>query len=293
MSFLAKPYLKAAFKKILQPLINILVRENVSYTEFISLTQEVFIDTAARESFGPDISKSISRISLLTGINKSVVRSYVYDVDASNKSAPVLTRALAEVMHRWNTDSKFTGPYGGVARELEFDGESEVTFVSLTHATGIDISPTVLLEELLASGMVERVEMDDGRFRYRIVARTFVFQNAGSLTPAMSDHLATVLNDLGATVVNNFQPNVEQKRLERAVYSTEGLTEEQLEIFMQTARHAVSDLITKLDDLLGDMAKAEGSTKSADRVDVGVNFFQFIRSREAEKSLRSLILDTP
>ena len=292
MSFAAKPHLKAAFKKILRPLVNMLVGENVSYTEFMSLAQDVFIDSAARDSFGPDIPKTISRISLLTGINKSAVSAYVYDRDDIGESAPPLTTMLAEILHRWNTESKYTGPYAGVARELEFDGKGEVNFVELVRSTGTDISPDIFLDELLASGVVQRVVKDDGRFSYRIAGRTFVFQNTGNLTPAMSEHLASVLTDLGATVVHNFRPNVQNKRLERSVYSTEGLTEEQLDRFMKITRQSVSELITKLDDLLGEMANAAAGKSTSERIDVGVNFFQFVRIRENDISLRSVIRES-
>lgn len=293
MSFETKPHLRAAFRKIMRPLVTVLLREQVSYVEFIDLLEEVFIETTIRDGLASDVPKTIARVSVATGISKSEIDRYVYHPTAADKAQPVLTAVLAEIVHRWNTDPAYTGPYGGVARELDYDLTAGANFVELAKSTSPEIPPMTLLNELVACGAVQQRIDDDGHNRYRVLQRAFVFQNAASLSPGMAEHFATAMTDLASTLAHNFHPRATAKRVERAVYSTEGLTEEQVDEFIDFARASVTKLMVELDDLLAEMAKGAPASARQDRLDVGLNVFQYVRARENEPPLASLMAAEP
>lgn len=273
----------------MRPLVSVLMREQVSFPDFIDLIKEVFIETAIRDGLESSVPRTVARVAIATGVSKSEVRSYVFQPDELKKPEPVLNSVLAEIVHKWNTDVEYTGPYGGVARELDFDSTSGVNFVALAKSTSSDIEPNTLLSELIASGAIQQRVNDEGQTRYRVTQRAFVFQNAVKLSPGMADHFATVMTDLAATLAYNFNPNTSNKRVERAVYSTEGLTQEQVDEFVDFAKKSVTQLMVELDDLLAAMSKAAGTQAAAERMDVGLNVFQYVRERDAQVELRSLM----
>lgn len=282
-SLSSKPYLADAFKKILRPLVTMLVRAGVTYNDFAQLLQGVYIESAFRGGFEPGIPRSVARVSLATGLNRSVIERYLDNPDNSAGREPTLNSVLAEVVHRWNTMPAYSGPYG-VTIELDYDVTPQRNFVELVQSTGTQISPNAVLSELLAAGVVLSI---NGETRYKIVARTFVFQDA--LSPSMMEYFGNVMTDLAATVEHNTRPRVVQKRIERSVFADRGLTQAQLEEFEEFARARVPSLIAELDDYLATAATKSAATGDGELIDVGVNIFQYVRRRTPEPPLKALV----
>ncbi len=65
--------LLAAYRRILQPLVRILIRSGISYGEVAELMKTVFVEVAARDFDLPDRKTSLSRIAILTGLTRKEV----------------------------------------------------------------------------------------------------------------------------------------------------------------------------------------------------------------------------
>ena len=66
--------LLAAYRKLIQPLVRILVRNDVNFYDFVEVLKSVFVEVADKEEFRlPNRAMSDSRIAILTGLNRKEV----------------------------------------------------------------------------------------------------------------------------------------------------------------------------------------------------------------------------
>ena len=59
--------LLAAYRKLLHPLVRILIRSGISFGETAEVLKTVFVEVAARDFDLPDRKTSLSRIAIITG----------------------------------------------------------------------------------------------------------------------------------------------------------------------------------------------------------------------------------
>ena len=274
------PHLAQAFVKILRPLVKLLVRAGVTFTDFSELAKGVFVESAVRDTSGPVAQKSIARLAVMTGLAQSDVRRTLAAREKRAAPEPTMAAALAEIVQRWHTEAQFSGPYG-VPLELEFDSGPR-TFTQVVRMVGTKIHPQLLLNELMAAGVV----VSAGPDFYKIVSRTFVFPVA--MSPGMLEYFGNIMTDLATTVEYNIRPEAAGKRLERSVFADRPLTLGQLEAFEEFARSRVPDFISELDTWLARAASAAPPPGEEPLVDVGINVFQFVRDRAEEPPLESL-----
>ena len=182
------PHLAQAFVKILRPLVKLLVRAGVTFTDFSELAKGVFVESAVRDTSGPVSQKSIARLAVMTGLAQSDVRRTLAARENRAQPEPTMASALAEIVQRWHTESQFSGPYG-VPLELEFDSGPR-SFTQLVRMVGTKIHPQLLLNEMLAAGVVVTAGPDF----YKIVSRTFVFPVA--MSPGMLEYFGNIMTDL-------------------------------------------------------------------------------------------------
>ena len=65
-----KQGLITAYRRLMRPLIRILIRNGVAYGEFAEIAKEVYIDVAASDFKVPHRKMSQARISILTGLTR-------------------------------------------------------------------------------------------------------------------------------------------------------------------------------------------------------------------------------
>src|SRR3982751_6844179 len=148
MSNNSRDQLLYAFRRVLRPLMRILVRSGVRYDEFLELVRGVYVETAVRDGLGDGLRPTRARISVSTGVARRDVDRFIDsegDVPVAQKS---LTRTLMEVLHRWHTDPQFVGPYG-IPLELEMNGPKGRSFRELVHFVNPATNPQDALEELV------------------------------------------------------------------------------------------------------------------------------------------------
>jgi len=103
--------LRKAYRRLLNPLVRILIRNGVSATETAELIRQVFVDAATSEEFQfPGRRLSDTRVAILTGLSRKEVHRLRNRSD-SDKARTNLSR-VARVIAGWNQDPDFTGPYG-------------------------------------------------------------------------------------------------------------------------------------------------------------------------------------
>jgi hypothetical protein len=269
-----------SFRRVLRPLIRILIRSGVRYDEFLELVRGVYVESAVRDGLGEVAKPTRAKISISTGVPRRDVDRFI-DHDGALPAAPrTLTRTLAEVLNAWHTDPQFVGPYG-IPLELEVRGHKGRSFSDLVRSVDKSVSATLVLDELIRL----RTIVWSGETHVRTVSRAFI--PVEEMSPAQLEFFGNALTRLAETLQFNLDRTNTGKRLERSVQSDKGLPAEVVPVFEKHVRERVTELLTDLDNWLSPYAAhlKEGEVGQK----VGLAVFQFVDPPPDDKSLKDKV----
>ncbi|MEO7774794.1 MAG: DUF6502 family protein, partial [Steroidobacteraceae bacterium] len=224
MTDTARAHLVHAFRKVLRPLVKILIRAGVRYDEFVEVIKGVFVESAIRDGIGRGGSLTRTRVALVTGVTRRDVDRYVDNEDLLAPPSPTHVARLTEVLHLWNTDPAFLGPYG-VPLEIDFDKTRGRCFTELVTKVDAIVDPNIVLEEMLRSGVV----VTSGERFLKVMSRSYVI--ADSMSPQVLEYFGNTISSLAHTLEHNMDPDTENRRLQRSVFADRGLAPELLPAF--------------------------------------------------------------
>ena len=261
--------LLAAYGRLLRPLIRILIRNGVSFSEFAEVAKGAYVEVAEKDFSVPNKKITQTRISALTGLERREVRRVVEiqeALEAARKSSN-LNRIVA-ILTGWHTDVDYTGPYG-VPIEVQLASGKGADFTELVHRhAGDKVSPQILLDEMVRAGVA--VETEKGWFK--VVSRYYIPQGSA---PAGLEHLSRTLQDLVTTIEHNLlEADSNKKMFERHVYTEEGIRPEDLPLFEAFAKEKAKILLEEIDNWLSQLEKP--NTPADDRISTGLGIFHYI-----------------
>jgi hypothetical protein len=268
-----REHLMYAFRRVLRPLIRILVRAGVRYDEFLELVRGVYVEAAALDGLGAVGKPSRARISIATGIPRSDVDRFVDSDGALPFIAQSFTNTLAKVLNAWHTDPQFLGPYG-IPLELVRRGERGKTFKELVHHVDSGADPDLVLHELQRLGAI----IFSGETHVRVMSRAMIATEAWS--PAQMELFGKSLTRLADTLQFNIDPRNAEKRLERQVMAEKGLPPEFVPEFEAHVRERVQQLLVELDNWITPHTEKPGPKTAV----VGLSVFEFCDSPEPDSS---------
>lgn len=280
MSDEAHAHLLFAFRRILRPLVKILVRAGIRFDEFCETVKGVYVESAVRDGLGPLGRATRARIAFVTGVPRREVDRYVDDASLLAAPRPTEARTLTEVLHLWHTDPAYQGPYG-VPLELDFAKRGSRSFAELVRRVDVNADPASILDELLRAGVVTG-SVDRS---VKVLTRAYVVPEP--MSASMLEHFGSTIANLASTLEFNIT-EAGEKRIERSVFADRGLPEDMIPQFDAYVRTRVDKLIEDIDDWLGDMAK-QPPPKGTTRVDTGLTVFHYVRSRAADPPLSSVV----
>ncbi len=256
-----------SFRRVLRPLIRILVRSGVRYDEFLELVKGVYVESAARDGLGDGNKPTRAKISISTGVPRRDVDRFI-DHDGALPTAPrTLTKTLAEILNVWHTDPQFVGPYG-IPLELDVKGQKNRSFTDLVRAVDNAATPGLVLEELIRL----RAVVWSGDTHVRAVSRAFI--PVEEMSPAQLEFFGNALTRLASTLQFNLDRANTGKRLERSVQSDRGLPAEVVPVFEKHVRERVTELLTDLDNWMSPYAAQV--KPGVEMQKVGLAVFQFV-----------------
>lgn len=183
-----------ACRATLGPVVRLLLRSGVSWREFAEAAKTTFVTVSTSEFGIRGRPTNVSRVAILTGINRRDVRKLRALLKQPASATPQYLNPAKRVLSGWHQDTDFTSA-AGEPRELHNDGDSP-SFADLWRRYGGDVPQGALLKELLAVGAVEKTA--DGRLR--AVSRAYIPRQ---IDPAKTLRAGSVLKDLGNTVVHD------------------------------------------------------------------------------------------
>lgn len=264
----ARAQLIFSFRKILKPMIRILLRAGIPYLEFREVLKGAYVEAAVRDGIrghaGP-----LTRTTLAdhTGIPLADVNRFIDD--PSVLAAPESTNQaiITEVLHIWCTDSHYIGPYG-LPLELDLEETAGRNLTTLIYKADPTANPKAILRDMVEYGIVKPV----GLRHYRAVARMNISNDI--MSPQALDYFGRTMTNLANTLANNLGTPGGSPRLQRSVVADGGLPEYALPEFESLLREKVQKLLVDVDDWLS--ANRPHWVQPAKMLGTGLTVFHYV-----------------
>ena len=229
--------LQKAVMHALAPLVRLLLRHGVSHAAFANWAKQVYVDVASRE-FGIDGKRpTVSRIAIVTGINRKEVKR-IADLPAEVDTGVSKHNRAVRVVTGWLQDEEFRTARGK-PRVLTY-GDADDSFNRLVRKHGGDVPARALLDELVRVGTVSR----DGA-RIELARAGYVPHRSEE---ALLDLFATSARDLLTTLEHNLAGEG-PTRLQMSV-AYDNVTDAGLEAFRKLSAERAMALLRELDAAL-------------------------------------------
>ncbi len=262
----APPALVVAVKRVLRPLVGLLLDHNLTYTWLSGILKSIFVEVAEREFRLPGKEQTDSRITLLTGVHRKDVRRLRRE-PAVDETPPASIYLGAQLVALWISDDRFTDPAGEprpLPRRRQDDGDP--SFDDLVTSVSKDIRPRAVLDEWLR---LEAVEIDD-QDRVCLKADAFV-PSKGFEEKAY--YFGRNLHDHMAAARHNVQGG-EPPFLERSVYYDE-LTPGSIKVLAGMSEKEGMQALKALNRRARQLQKRDRNARDAHhRMNVGIYFYQ-------------------
>lgn len=263
--------LLSAYRRLLQPLVRILIRNGVSYYEFNEILKNVFVEVAERDFTIPGRKPSQSRIAILTGFSRKEVARQKAILESGNalEAASNLNR-VTRVLVGWHSDPDYTGPYG-MPIELPFESTSGPSFTDLVRRHSGDMAPRAMLDELMRVGAVEKL----GSGTLKVLMRAYIPE---SLNADALERFGEVVRNFVTTYEFNMEkPAPGSGRFERIVFADDGLRASLMPAFDRMVRLKGQQLLVELDNWLTSQELTAGArNKDEKRIKTGVGIYHFV-----------------
>lgn len=203
----------AAVRRLLRPLVRLLVTHGITYPYLIDLLKQVFVETAADEFALGGKRPTDSRLTLLTGVHRKDIRRLLREPGPAPESPPGLTLGT-QIVARWLGERAYCDARGrpiALPRTPRRGGAR--SFAGLVESVSTNVRPRSVLDELLRLGVVE-IDADD---HVHLVTRGFV---PGKELDAKAYYFGEALHDHLASGVHNLT-GAGPPELERSVYYDE------------------------------------------------------------------------
>jgi hypothetical protein len=262
-----KLHLSGSIAQMLRPLVRIMLRFGVSFGEFAEMARWLFVDVADRD-FGIEGRKqTVSRISVITGLNrKDVTRLKKINIHEDNDVSPGINRA-GRVISGWVRDKAFHDKKGNPA-PLPLEGKKK-SFSSLVKQYSGDMPVRAVLDELLR---IEAVSKDETN-TVHLLTKAYIPKNVDAEKISI---LGADAADLISTIDHNLGDPEDQPFFQRKVMY-DNIPAEVVAGFREISFTESQQLLEKLDVILADHDRdfnpgIRGSGRK--RLGVGIYYFE-------------------
>ena len=261
--------LLAAYGRLLRPLVRILIRNGVIYSEFAEVAKETFVRVAMEGTSSESLNEdSITSQAALEGISDAEQTKIMSAIRSSKPAEVSQSDLIVAVLATWHSNSMFTGPYG-LPLELQLEDKSGIDFSNLVKITSPESDPKYFLSALIESKTVEETRPG----WYRAKKRTYI---PGANAPDFIEHLSSAIEDLANTLDHNHaESNIKNKMFQREVYTEEGIKESDIAAFANFAGQKGQTLIAEVDNWLEQLEKPTDSSEK--KIRTGMSIFHYVR----------------
>jgi hypothetical protein len=205
-----------ALEAVLRPLLPLFRNYGVSHVDLSQMLARLFVYDSAETLSREGRPTTVPRLAIMNGLTRGEVEKHLGDREASTRRRTLKTSQLmtpAIVLSAWNTDSRFSTPYGAAIDLSLESGGPRRSFANLVEAAAPEADAEAVLDQLVAAGCVE------------IVEKTFVRCTNWAYIPAGVSveriaRIGSVMGALAATFTHNLLESADAGGyLERQVQS--------------------------------------------------------------------------
>lgn len=254
-----------AIRRILRPLVRLLLRNGVAYADFTNLVRQTFVDVAGEDFDLPGRKQSVSRISVLTGINRKEVKKLL---EEARDIPPVgENNRAARVVSGWMRDKKYKDKNGKPKTLSWGDPKATSGFEALVKQYSGDMPARSILDELIRVGAV------------KLTDNKVTLSSAGYVPAASNEELIRLssigVTDLLNTIEHNLSDNKTRTRLQLSV-AYDDVTTTGVEMFRNLSKEKSIELLTSLDSFLATQDRSVNpEVKGEGRYRTGLGIYYF------------------
>lgn len=259
--------LLAAVRRILRPLVGLLIRKGVTFPHMVDLLRGLYVDVAAHDLLPDPKSRTDSRISLMTGVHRKEIRRQ-RPLQFREPGEPAVVTIATQVVAHWLVLAR-NGTLPPLPRIAE--NPASDSFERLVSKVTTDIRPRALLDDWIDQGLVRLDDTD--RVHLNIAAflpKPGSDQQAYFLGRNLGDHMAAgTANMLADGPAPNLDRSAHYDRL-----SPE--TARRIEAAMRMrAELALQDInAMALAEIARDAVPAEAAAAERARVNIGIYVYR-------------------
>lgn len=264
--------LNAAILKIMRPLVRLLLRNGLAYADFALLVKGVFVEIASEDFDLPGRKQSVSRVSVLTGINRKEVKRLMelaqegHETGNSNNNGN--NNRAARVVSGWMRDSQFLDANGKPNKLPLATTDERPGFDQLVKTYSGDMPARSILDELVRVGAAV---VQNGQIE---------LTSTGYVPSTSNDELLRLsgesVSDLLNTVEYNLHEDHTVSKLQLSV-AYDDVPRAGVDLFRNLSREKSLELLTYLDHFLATQDRTANPSVNGDgryRTGVGVYYFE-------------------
>lgn len=164
-----KSILAKATIRMLRPVIHILMRNEISCSEFVEMAKQAYVDVAYERFAIPNRKTTYSRVSVLTGLSRKEVMRLSGQEEKDVPFVKGKVNRTSRVIAGWLKDKDFLDADN---QPLDLPLKGEAGFEALVSRYGGDVTMVSMLDELKR---LEAIEVLDDK-KIRLVSYTYIPQ---------------------------------------------------------------------------------------------------------------------
>jgi hypothetical protein len=256
-----------AARRILRPLVRIMLRNGIPSDALTELVRKTYVDVADEEFTIEGKRQTLSRISVITGLNRKEV-SRLRAMPPLDRSDEIWWNRAAHVLASWLRDEAFLDRKGDPL-DLPFaSSDGRPSFTELVRKHSGDMRPRSVADELLRLGAIEEV---DGLLR--MTSRGYV--PAGD-PERIIDILGVDTSELMETIDHNLQARGKDTLVQLKVLS-DNVPAAYLKEFNAYSARMSRNLLEELSRWLSERDKGRDWSGDDERVVLGLGIYQINR----------------
>ncbi len=144
--------IKTPFIRLLKPIVWFAIRHSLKFREFEEMAKQAFVELAEKEMLQLDQTITISKLSVITGIQRKDIKRLCNKSPSVNFEIDFITKIIG----LWQNNKKFCDR-SGKPRILSFKNR-QGDFVKLVSKVSTDLNPYTVLFELDRAGIAKNTE---------------------------------------------------------------------------------------------------------------------------------------
>ncbi|THB64713.1 MAG: hypothetical protein D6B27_09815 [Gammaproteobacteria bacterium] len=248
---------------MLKPLVRIMIKHDISYSELSNVLKHVYVDVAENDFALDGKKQTNSRISVLTGIHRKEV------LRIKNEPLEVLKEkkekgSASRIINGWVTDSDYLGN-NNEPLVIPKKGERP-SFSDLVNRYGADTPPGAILDEMVRLGLAE-VTDDEA---VHLLSKVYIpYKDIEQKLLIASRAVSNLL----LTIDYNLECEDDNSRLQLSV-TYDDVPQDVANVFRELSLRKSMDLLNLLNEWLNEREKNH-KNEVADGKNVGLGIYYF------------------